>query len=99
MLAGFTKSAHQTFLWRGTHHRPAYRFSVCGLLLRGCVIDSLANSLSDKGDDAVVAGFGTGHQLFNTFGLRQEVVGEGFTNRYENYYETQVIRLGATWKF
>jgi outer membrane receptor protein involved in Fe transport len=41
----------------------------------------------------------SGTDLFNTFGLRQEIVGEGFTNRYENYYETQVIRLGAKWKF
>ena len=30
--------------------------------------------------------------LFNTFGIRQDIVGNGFTARYQNYYETQVIR-------
>ncbi len=37
--------------------------------------------------------------LFNTFGIRQEITGEGFTARYENYFETQIIRLGIKYKF
>lgn len=37
--------------------------------------------------------------MFNQFGIRQEIQGEGFTNLYENYYETQVVRLGLKYKF
>ncbi len=37
--------------------------------------------------------------IFNNFGLRQEIVGEGFTALYENYYETQVARIGFKYKF
>lgn len=37
--------------------------------------------------------------FFNTFGIRQNIIGEGFTARYENYYETQIIRLGLKYKF
>lgn len=39
------------------------------------------------------------NDLFNQFGIRQELKGEGFSNVYENYYETQVIRLGVRYKF
>ena len=37
--------------------------------------------------------------IFNQFGLRQEIQGEGFTAKYENYYETQVMRVGLKYKF
>ena len=37
--------------------------------------------------------------IFNTFGIRQELGGEGFEALYENYYETQVIRLGMKYRF
>ena len=37
--------------------------------------------------------------IFNQFGLRQEINGEGFTADYENYYETQVVRIGMKYKF
>ena len=37
--------------------------------------------------------------VFNNYGIRQEIVGEGFTAVYENFYETQVIRLGVRYKF
>ncbi|MCI4669470.1 MAG: TonB-dependent receptor family protein [Bacteroidia bacterium] len=37
--------------------------------------------------------------MFNQFGIRQEIVGLGFTNEYENLYETQVFRLGFRYKF
>lgn len=36
--------------------------------------------------------------IFNTFGLRQEIESDGFTALYENYYETQVVRLGVRYK-
>ncbi|MGB3802123.1 MAG: hypothetical protein WA952_20040 [Lewinella sp.] len=37
--------------------------------------------------------------IFNDFGLRQETDGESSTARYENLYESQVVRLGFTCKF
>lgn len=37
--------------------------------------------------------------IFNDFGIRQEYSGDGFTALYENYYETQVARLGFKYKF
>jgi len=37
--------------------------------------------------------------IFNTFGIRQEIEGEGFTVTYENYYETQVFRVGFKYRF
>ena len=37
--------------------------------------------------------------LFNNFGLRQRINGEGFTALYENNFETQIIRLAMKYKF
>jgi len=37
--------------------------------------------------------------IFNTFGIRQELDGEGFEALYENFYETQIIRLGMKYRF
>lgn len=37
--------------------------------------------------------------IFNGFGLRQEIQGEGFTARYENLYESQQVRVGVNWKW
>jgi len=37
--------------------------------------------------------------IFNQFGLQQKIIGEGFTADYENYYETQIIRIGLKYKF
>jgi len=37
--------------------------------------------------------------LFNKYGIRQEIQGEGFDAVYQNYYETQVVRVGFTFKF
>lgn len=37
--------------------------------------------------------------IFNQFGIRQEITGDGFTNEYQNYYETQVVRLGLKYRF
>ena len=37
--------------------------------------------------------------LFNEFGLRHEIEGEGFDAVYENFYESQVVSVGITYKF
>ena len=37
--------------------------------------------------------------IFNKYGIRQNVKGEGFDALYENYYETQVVRLGLKYRF
>ena len=37
--------------------------------------------------------------IFNRFGIRQELTQEDFSVVYENYYETQVVRLGFKYKF
>ncbi len=37
--------------------------------------------------------------IFNTFGIRQDIIGNGFTARYENYFETQVVRAGLKYRF
>lgn len=37
--------------------------------------------------------------IFNTFGIKQEITGEGFRAVYENYYETQIINIGFKYKF
>ena len=50
--------------------------------------------LSDRGE--IVFSF---IDVFNDFGIRQEIDGNGFDAVYENYYETQVVRLGLTYQF
>ena len=37
--------------------------------------------------------------IFNDFGLRQEIEGDGFTVLYENYYETRELKAGLKYKF
>jgi outer membrane receptor protein involved in Fe transport len=37
--------------------------------------------------------------IFNTFGIKQRLVGDGFTALYRNYYETQQVSLGVKYKF
>ena len=37
--------------------------------------------------------------IFNDFGIKQELKGEGFTALYENFYETQILNLGFKYKF
>lgn len=36
--------------------------------------------------------------IFNRFGIRQEVTDQGFTALYQNYFETQIFRLGLRYK-
>jgi outer membrane receptor protein involved in Fe transport len=37
--------------------------------------------------------------ILNTYGIQQEINGEGFRAEYENYYETQVFRIGMKYRF
>ena len=37
--------------------------------------------------------------LFNEFGLKHNIIGNGFDAVYENYYETQVVSLGLIYRF
>lgn len=37
--------------------------------------------------------------IFNDFGIKQNIYGEGFSAIYENYYETQIINIGFKYKF
>jgi outer membrane receptor protein involved in Fe transport len=37
--------------------------------------------------------------VLNNYGIRQEIYGEGFSATYENYYETQVFRIGLKYRF
>jgi outer membrane receptor protein involved in Fe transport len=37
--------------------------------------------------------------IFNDFGIKQEITGDGFTAVYENFYETQIITIGLKYKF
>ncbi len=37
--------------------------------------------------------------IFNDFGIKQFVAGDGFEAIYENYYETQVVSLGFNYQF
>lgn len=66
--------------------------------------NQLARSSVDVGmKKAVLKGNGeisfSFSDIFNNFGIRQEFKGEGFTALYENYYETQVARLGFKYRF
>lgn len=37
--------------------------------------------------------------IFNQFGLRQRIFGKNFIAEYQNFYETQILRLGFRYKF
>jgi hypothetical protein len=37
--------------------------------------------------------------IFNQFGIRQKISGNGVSVLYENYYETQVVTMGIRYKF
>lgn len=37
--------------------------------------------------------------VLNTYGIHQQINGDGFTADYENYYQTQTFRLGLKYKF
>ena len=50
--------------------------------------------LQEKGELTIAA-----TDIFNRFGLRQEIRGDGFSAMYENYYETQMVRIGMKYKF
>ncbi len=64
-------------------------------LARSSVDLGLKKSIWDKKGEITLSA----SDLFNNFGLRQRIKGEGFTALYENYYETQIVRLGMKYKF
>ena len=37
--------------------------------------------------------------VFNDFGIKQFISGDGFNAIYENYYETQVVSVGFNYQF
>jgi hypothetical protein len=37
--------------------------------------------------------------IFNNFGIAQEIDGQGFSALYQNYLETQVATVGLRWRF
>lgn len=37
--------------------------------------------------------------VFNRFGIQQQITGDGFRADYENYYETQIMRVGLKYRF
>ncbi|SKB40009.1 outer membrane beta-barrel protein [Daejeonella lutea] len=43
--------------------------------------------------------FANGSDLFNTLRIKRKIVGNGFNFNSTDYYETQVIRLGYSYKF
>lgn len=64
----------------------------------------MARSSADIGlKQKVMAGKGeltiSFSDIFNRFGIRQEIIGDGFTAVYENYYETQIMTAGFKYKF
>lgn len=64
-------------------------------LARSSVDLGLKKSIWDKKGEITLSA----SDLFNNFGLMQRISGEGFTATYENYYETQIVRLGMKYKF
>ena len=64
-------------------------------LARSSVDFGLKKSLWNKKGEITLSA----SDLFNNFGLRQRINGEGFVALYENYYETQIMRLGLKYKF
>lgn len=66
--------------------------------------EELARSSVDIGLKKSVFGkkgevFFSATDILNRFGLRQRLDGQGFSANYENYYETQVFRVGFKYKF
>ncbi len=49
-----------------------------------------------KGNGEITLSFS---DIFNDFGIKQEIIGDGFSAIYENFYETQIISLGFKYKF
>lgn len=64
-------------------------------LARGSIDFGLKKSIWNQKGEVLLSAT----DIFNQFGIRQEIKSEGFTNVYENLYETQVVRLGFRYKF
>tara|TARA_R110002126_G_scaffold39767_2_gene117590 strand:- start:1438 stop:3855 length:2418 start_codon:yes stop_codon:yes gene_type:complete len=64
-------------------------------LARSSVDFGLKKSIWNKKGEVTLSA----SDLFNNFGLRQRINGDGFTALYENNFETQIVRLGMKYKF
>lgn len=59
-------------------------------------IDAGIKQILLKGNGELTLSF---TDIFNTFGIKQKINGEGFSLDYENFYETQILRMGFKYKF
>lgn len=50
--------------------------------------------MNDKGE--IIFSF---NDIFNRYGIKQKLVEKEFEAFYENYYDTQVVRMGFKYKF
>ena len=66
-----------------------------GRQLERSSVDIGASKKIWKGNGEVTASFS---DIFNRFGINQELTGTGFRAEYQNFYETQVIRVGLKYK-
>ena len=64
-------------------------------LARGSIDFGFKKNIWDKKGEFTLSA----SDIFNTFAIRQEINGDGFSAVYENYYETQIVRLGFKYKF
>lgn len=64
-------------------------------LARSSVDIGLKKALFNKNGEITLSAT----DLFNRFGLRQNITGENFNAMYQNFYETQIVRLGFKYKF
>lgn len=63
-------------------------------LARSSVDFGIKKNLWDKRAELTLSA----SDLFNRFGIQQRVTNEGFTALYQNFYETQILRLGFKYK-
>ena len=63
-------------------------------LARSSVDFGVKKSLWDKKAELTLSA----SDIFNRFGIQQRVSNEGFTAQYQNFYETQIFRLGFKYK-
>jgi len=63
-------------------------------LARSSVDFGIKKNLWDKKAELTLSA----SDIFNRFGIQQEVSNDGFTALYQNFYETQIFRLGFKYK-
>ena len=63
-------------------------------LARSSVDVGIKKSLWDKKAELTLSA----SDIFNRFGIQQRITNEGFTALYQNFFETQIFRLGSKYK-